>query len=47
MEMCNYIVCIISIDIIISIDELESIIPVSPPIVNKKINPIDHKRVEV
>ena len=28
---------------IISIDEFESIIPVNPPIVNIKINPIDHK----
>jgi len=29
----------------ISIEELESIIPVKPPIVNKKINPIAHQRV--
>jgi len=28
-----------------SIDELDSIIPVKPPIENKKINPIDHHRV--
>jgi hypothetical protein len=28
-----------------SIDELDNIIPVSPPIVNKKINPIAHHNV--
>lgn len=27
-----------------SIDEFDSIIPVSPPIVNKKIKPMDHIR---
>jgi len=27
------------------IDEFDKTIPVNPPIVNKKINPIDHMRV--
>jgi len=30
---------------IISIDEFDKTIPDNPPIVNKKINPIDHIRV--
>jgi len=30
-----------------STDELDSITPVNPPIVNKKINPIDYRRVGV
>jgi len=31
----------------ISIEELESITPVKPPIVNKKINPIAHHKEEL
>jgi hypothetical protein len=30
-----------------SIDEFDSIIPVNPPIVNKKINPRDQSKVGV
>jgi hypothetical protein len=32
---------------IISIDEFESITPVKPPMVNKKINPIAHHKEEL
>jgi hypothetical protein len=42
--MSNHVICIWRI---ISIDEFDSIIPVKPPIVNKKMNPKDQSNVGV